>query len=275
MEKSINSDKRIGILNTQPQVLALPARCLSSSISQRSFAAAIFKKKSLLIIPTRFKISAVLIVIISSIYSGSSQLEKTNNKETIFVKQIAKYSAQQAQYYSNQGLILVRQVSAMTIADKKQVMPTKTPIAIAKQDEEKQEVKSATDIKSIDKKADEFLTALNNYRQKKGLSPLQWDDKLGEYAQSRADMFNEQKGLDSHSGFNDFIHNQDGFKKLGFYSLGENSGYGHSTDPTSIIENSYGNSPSHDKNQLNPDWTNVGIGVSGTSTNFIFGGKRM
>lgn len=273
MEKGLNTDNKIVYLNTQPRVLALPARCLQSN--PKSIVTTVNKKNSLFILSTQFKLFAVFLVLALSIFSGAVQAENTNQKDLVFVKQIAKYSAQQAQYYSNQGLILVRQVSAMTIADKKQVMPTKTPIAIAKQDEEKQEVKSATDIKSIDKKADEFLTALNNYRQKKGLSPLQWDDKLGEYAQSRADMFNEQKGLDSHSGFNDFIHNQDGFKKLGFYSLGENSGYGHSTDPTSIIENSYGNSPSHDKNQLNPDWTNVGIGVSGTSTNFIFGGKRM
>lgn len=120
-----------------------------------------------------------------------------------------------------------------------------------------------------------FLKALNDYRNKHGKSALSWDGNLADYAQERAESYRNQGGLDHHAGFNDFIHSKDGFKKLGFNALGENSGYGHTEGAVSIIENSYGQSSSHNENQLSENWSHVGIGNSGTATNFIFGGRKI
>lgn len=120
----------------------------------------------------------------------------------------------------------------------------------------------------------EILTALNEYRQRHGSNTLQWDDKLAEYAQGRADHFNSIKSTDKHAGFNDYVQNQNGFEKLGFNGLGENSSYGYKVEAVHLIEWIYAADEPHNKNQLNSGWSHVGIGVSGTSTNLIFGGKK-
>jgi uncharacterized protein YkwD len=121
----------------------------------------------------------------------------------------------------------------------------------------------------------EILSALNAYRQKKGQSALSWDNSLGDYAQSRATGFSEKNALDGHAGFLDYINNQDGFKKLGFSKLGENSSIGFVNGGTNLIEQVYGQSPGHDENQLSSKWSHVGIGTSGTASNLVFGGGRL
>ncbi len=116
----------------------------------------------------------------------------------------------------------------------------------------------------------EIQDALNHYRQVHGAGYLAWDDNLGNYAQQRAGYFNSIGKLDEHAGFEDFLNNQDGYKKLNFYHVGENSSIGYVLSGTHLIEWIYAGDKPHNDNQLNPSWTHVGIGVSGTATDLIF-----
>ncbi len=120
----------------------------------------------------------------------------------------------------------------------------------------------------------EILEALNSYRAKNGRGGLSWDDKLAELAQSRAARFTELNSTDGHAGFQDYMNN-DGFHKAGFYSLGENSSWGYKLVGVHIIEWVYAADQPHNDNQLNPQWSHVGIGVNGVSTDLIFGGRKM
>lgn len=121
----------------------------------------------------------------------------------------------------------------------------------------------------------DLFNALNNYRAKNGVNTLAWDSKLADFAQTRANSFNQNRGLDNHAGFLDFINNQNGFQKLGFYKLGENSSWNISTSAVDLIEQVYTQDSGHKQNELNPGWSHIGIGVAGTSTDFIFGGNKM
>lgn len=121
--------------------------------------------------------------------------------------------------------------------------------------------------------ARDILDALNNYRQKKGKGTLSWDDKLAAYAEQRAQFFSTTHKLDGHAGFQAYV-TDDGFTKLGFGSLGENSSYGYKLVGVHIIEWIYAGDAPHDSNQLSSEWTHVGIGVSETSTDLIFGGQK-
>jgi uncharacterized protein YkwD len=121
--------------------------------------------------------------------------------------------------------------------------------------------------------AQEILVALNTYRNKKGKETLSWDDKLANYAQERATFFTTNKKLDGHAGFQSYMDN-DGFGKLGFSALGENSSFGYLLEGVHLIEWVYAGDAPHDSNQLNNEWTHVGIGVNGTSTDLIFGGLK-
>jgi len=117
------------------------------------------------------------------------------------------------------------------------------------------------------------LLALNSYRQRNGRGALAWDGKLGDFAQGRASSFNSSGKLDNHAGFTDFINNHDGFHVLGFQSLGENSSYGFTLEAVHLIETVYAGDKPHNDNQLSSNWSSVGIGVSGTATDLVFGGK--
>lgn len=123
--------------------------------------------------------------------------------------------------------------------------------------------------------AQEIFQALNAYRQKNGKGTLQWDDHLAEFARSRSDLFASQGKTDSHAGFKDYLNNQDGFNKLGYRKIGENSSFGYKVMATHLIENVYGGDKPHDDNQLSGDWTAVGIGVNGLATNLIFAGQKI
>ena len=123
--------------------------------------------------------------------------------------------------------------------------------------------------------APEILQALNNYRIKHGSGLLSFDQNLLAFAQGRADLFNSRGNTDAHAGFTDLINNQDGFKKLGFMALGENSSIGYHVEAVHLIEWIYAGDAPHDNNQLNPEWTHVGIGVSGLATDLVFGGRKM
>jgi len=119
--------------------------------------------------------------------------------------------------------------------------------------------------------AKEILAALNEYRQVHGSQVLNWDEKLGNYAQDRAKFLNGIKSVDQHKGFNDFVENQDGFNKLGFTALGENISYGYRLNGVHVIEWMYAGDKPHNDNQLDNRWNYVGIGVNGLATCLIFG----
>ncbi len=123
--------------------------------------------------------------------------------------------------------------------------------------------------------AQEIVDALNVYRRAQGVGELTVDSKLTEYAQSRADFFKTQKTTDAHAGFSNYLDNEDGFTKLGFTKLGENSYYGGPLFGVHLIEWVFGASPEHNSNQLDSSWNYVGVGVNSTAVNLIFGGEKM
>ncbi len=121
----------------------------------------------------------------------------------------------------------------------------------------------------------EILTALNNYRTQHGRGQLIWDDALASFANKRAEYFSQKTTLDKHEGFLNYLNNQDGFKNLGFTSLGENSSIGFTLSAVHLIEWVYAGDEEHDSNQLNIAWDYVGIGVSRNATDLVFAGNKM
>lgn len=229
-------------------------------------------------IPHHFKFISVIIVFLLSLYSGILNV-RDSIPEIVFVKQVQAVNFSKKNF---QPVIIEDKatlVLSVEIADEKKELPKTTIAPTINLDDTNTKVNNIKD-ENNGKKAENspsentFFTALNAYRQKNGKPSLSWDEKLAEYAQNRAEIFKTSGGLDSHAGFNDYIQNQDGFKKLGFLALGENSGYGLTQDAEYIVEEVYGKSPSHNENQLNSKWSHVGIGASDTATNFIFGGDK-
>lgn len=119
--------------------------------------------------------------------------------------------------------------------------------------------------------AKEIWEALNEYRKNHGSQVLNWDTKLADYAQSRAKYLNSIRAVDKHSGFTNFVNNEDGFNKLGFTMLGENISFGYKLNGVHTIEWMYAGDEPHNKNQLDNRWNYVGIGVDGLATCLIFG----
>lgn len=120
----------------------------------------------------------------------------------------------------------------------------------------------------------DVLSALNAYRKKNGVGELSIDTKLQEFAQSRADYFASTGSMDNHAGFQSMM-NDNGFAKMGFNALGENSSFGAFGSAQNLIETIYGGHGPHDENQLNSDWTHVGIGIKDDATNLVFGGRKI
>lgn len=117
--------------------------------------------------------------------------------------------------------------------------------------------------------ADETLQALNIYRYTKGRSNLTWDERLATYARERASYICAN-GSDGHAGFDRYVSEEEGYKILGFYKLGENMSTHMRLTGVHLIEWMYAASPSHDANQLG-DWSHVGVGISGDCSVLIFG----
>lgn len=121
----------------------------------------------------------------------------------------------------------------------------------------------------------EVFDALNNYRQKHGKPTLTWDNRLAEYAQQRAKYFTSIGQTDAHKGFIEYVNDVENIKKLGFWSVGENSSSGYQLTGVHLIEWIYAGDKPHDDNQLSADWSHVGIGVDTAQTDLIFGGRSM
>lgn len=120
---------------------------------------------------------------------------------------------------------------------------------------------------------EETFKALNLYRYTKGKSNLTWDDRLARYALERV-TFICQNGSDSHAGFSDYVENQEGYKTLGFYQLGENMSTHMKFTGTHLIEWMYAADPAHDGNQLG-DWSHVGVGIYEDCSALIFGNSMI
>lgn len=121
----------------------------------------------------------------------------------------------------------------------------------------------------------EILAVLNTYRRQNGRGALEWNSSLASFANTRAVYFSQIGKLDNHAGFLDYVNNQDGFRKLGFASLGENSSIGFTLQAVHIIEWVYSADAEHNNNQLNNDWHYVGIGVNGNATDLVFAGDTL
>lgn len=237
-------------------------------------------KQQYLIVSSQLKLILALIIFLLSIFSGVEGVSQSVMSETVLVRQanILGASIRNDKFQIVESKPAV-QVSSVAIVSKKKNLfiisptPTRAPNSNTSLQEKNTE-KITTDKQAGSNSGNAIFSALNEYRAKNGKPLLAWDGGLANYAQSRAELYKSQGSLDGHAGFNDFIKNQDGFKKLGFLRLGENSGYGHNLDANSLIEQAYGMSPAHNENQLNRDWTHVGIGTAGSATNFIFGGNK-
>ncbi|KKQ09222.1 hypothetical protein A2858_01525 [Candidatus Daviesbacteria bacterium RIFCSPHIGHO2_01_FULL_36_37] len=144
--------------------------------------------------------------------------------------------------------------------------PTKVLAAVTQKQNESSKIKVDNP-----KSSKNILNALNSYREKMGVSKLSLNPALAEYAKFRVSHFSSIGSIDNHEGFRNFINSEDGFNKLGFMSLGENSGNGSFKDDADLIERFYGSHGPHNENQLDPKWTHVGIAVLGNFTDFIFG----
>jgi len=121
----------------------------------------------------------------------------------------------------------------------------------------------------------EIYEALNIYRNQNGSGYLEWNDALSQYAQIRANHFQQIQKTDAHAGLNTYLNNEEGFNKLGFNQVGENSYFGDSLLGVHVIEWLFASSVEHDANQLDKSWSHVGIGVTNSSVNLIFGGSKM
>ena len=120
----------------------------------------------------------------------------------------------------------------------------------------------------------EIFDALNNYRHSHGKTALSWDDPLSNLAQERANLFASNNNLDSHTGFRSFMDN-DGFSKIGFNSLGENSALlSGNMKGERIIKEIFGADSDHDNNQLEASWEYVGVGVKDKAINVNFGKNK-
>lgn len=115
----------------------------------------------------------------------------------------------------------------------------------------------------------ETFQALNHYRYTKGKSNLTWDDRLAKYALERA-TYICQNGSDSHEGFSRYVSEEEGYKTLGFYHLGENMSTHMRLTGVHLIEWMYASDPDHDGNQLG-DWSHVGVGIHEDCSALIFG----
>ena|SRR3989344_1740838 len=170
-------------------------------------------------------------------------------------------------------------------------VPTRSPTRIPTQEEPDGQQESATnndwgvakqisehtytikvDYDSSMANPQDILNALNSYRSQHGRGSLNWDQRLADYANGRAGIFKDIGNTDSHAGFENFLNNEDGFSKLGFNRLGENSYYGGPLTGTHLIEWVFAQSPQHNANQLD-NWSSVGIGVVGGGINLNFGGN--
>jgi len=189
---------------------------------------------------------------------------------------------------SNEPIEYIPELPTPTLLPTKIIEPTKTPTKSTPIPTKKPVINSNDDPWGISKQIDdvtwtmkigedktmatpgEILEALNQYRKVHNSQILTWDEKIGAFAQQRAQYLNGLKSVDKHTGFKNFLEKEDGFNKLRFSSLGENISFGYRLNGVHTIEWMYAGDKPHDDNQLNNKWDHVGIGVDGLATCLIF-----
>jgi len=211
------------------------------------------------------------IVIIVGIFKN---LDKIRNTINVPVTPIVENISQEIETQPTPTIKIEKMIVIPTTIIQKKMGPTPTvdnqPWGVAKQiNDVTWTMKVGEDEKIATAK--EIFGALNIYRQRNGSQVLNWDQKLADFAQTRAKYLNSIKSVDKHAGFNDFVENQDGFNKLGFTALGENISYGYKLNGVHIIEWMYAGDKDHNDNQLDNRWNYAGIGVDGLATSLIFG----
>lgn len=116
---------------------------------------------------------------------------------------------------------------------------------------------------------EEILTALNAYRKNHHIDQaLQTDENLCRFAQNRAKE--QEKGLDSHKGFTEFLNKPDNWRWLGVKSIGENASFGYVLTGAHLIEWVFDADEEHRSNQLNPEWNLACAAVSETTVDILF-----
>lgn len=245
-------------------------------------------KQSLPIISNKTKLIFVCFVFIFSIWSGKiTFLNELGKQHSLVLTVESAYfnSIDTAEYSADKTTDRKPYViSQIAIVQNKFVYPTPTPElpknidmdlawGVAKKvDTHTYTIKVQPDTKNAS--AQEIFNALNDYRRSYGSGALEWDNNLADFANRRADYFISINNLDSHKGFFDYLNNQDGFKKLGFGTVGENSSYGFTLEAVHLIEWVYGGDSEHNSNQLNTQWRFVGIGVKGSATDVVFASTK-
>jgi uncharacterized protein YkwD len=238
----------------------------------------------------RHKRMLIVLLVLFSLLSGIGQGSKNSKILSLHSDLLQKQSIAHAftAEFNNRASLTQEpqlQVQVLGIGQEKYVSPTPTPTATPPSIQENQwgvarQVGAHTWTIQVTQDSrnatpQEIFAALNSYRQKHGVGTLSWNDTLAQFAQSRAAFFTSKGTLDDHAGFLDYVNHQDGFHKLGFASLGENSSIGYTLEGVHLIEWVYGGDKPHDDNQLNNEWLYVGIGSDGTATDLIFGGRRL
>ncbi len=123
--------------------------------------------------------------------------------------------------------------------------------------------------------AQEIFEALNNYRERHGRNRLIWDDNLAQFALERAKYYTKNGFLDEHKGFNEYVNSESNLRRLGFWLVGENASFGYKLEGVHLIEWVFAGDKPHNDNQLNQNWTHVGIGVDNYQVDIVFGANKI
>ena len=246
------------------------------------------------ILPPRAKyvvVWAIILLAVASSYlpTPATLHARSHYRDKVTIekpKRVKPVNLSNSRVKRNKSVAIKKERSTRIINDSSQPMITPTPMSKIKQAtttprKEERSTSSTptptptvrTPVAATGNTEQDLLSALNAYRQKNGNPALSWDGTLAAFAKERSNKFDADGKMDGHQGFREMLAN-DGFSRMGFNALAENSSYGDTRDPVYIIETLYGQSAGHNENQLSNEYTHVGIGASGKATNFIFGGRK-
>lgn len=209
----------------------------------------------------------ILMGIVSLIFMGVEFFGISTKTSEAYAKQLAQNPPQVVVYSPPPSASPLPKPKNTQV--KQQVRDDGEPWGVAKQiDEHTWTMKIGEDAKMATPQ--EVFNALNDYRVTHGSNRLEWDDRLAVYGTTRAKYFTSIKALDGHKGFVEYTNNPDNLRTLGYWSVGENSSFGYRVSGVHLIEWVYAGDEPHNKNQLNPNWTRVGVGIDGESSDLIF-----
>lgn len=163
--------------------------------------------------------------------------------------------------------------SSVLTTNREEAIPTPPPQIQIKKSISPTPISLKTKLQGNSYAVPNIISAINIYRKKNNVNnTLSLDRKLEKYAQTRANYLKSIGKLDNHSSFEVYLKGS-AFKDLGFNSLGEIQSEGHLLTEVELIERIFAKSQKHDQIQLNHNWTHVGVGISGSFVNIVFGGE--